>query len=173
MSFFTSLKNATSIINIFQENPKKYMPSLTLAEEVLREPSVLDPVVREVLASYVYKLNNCEYCWGSHREFALSLGYPEDKMDQVLLGISEDAKLLALMKYVGKLTLTPAEISEEDFNEVLSSGVSEEELKDAIAVCAAFNYYNRIVFGHGLKANADTWKPAAEMISSHGYDRRR
>lgn len=173
MSFFTSLKNATSIINIFQENPKKYMPSLTLAEEVLREPSTLDPVIREVLASYVSKLNNCEYCWGSHREFALSLGYPEDKMDKVLSNETEDLKLSALMKYVKKLTLSPSEVSQSDFLEVINAGVTEEELKDAVAVCAAFNYYNRIVFGHGLEANSETWKPAAEMINNHGYDRRR
>jgi len=173
MSFFSSLKSATSIVNIFQENPKKYMPSLTLAEEVLREPSSLDPVIREVLASYVSKLNNCEYCWGSHREFALSLGYSENDMDLVLSGETGNTKLAALMAYVKKLTLSPSEITESDFNDVINSGVSEEELKDAVAVCAAFNYYNRIVFGHGLKANEETWKPAAEMISRHGYDRRR
>ena len=94
-------------------------------------------------------------------------------MDLVLSGETSDLKLAALMEYVKKLTLSPSEITESDFADVINSGVSEEELKDAVAVCAAFNYYNRIVSGHGLKANEETWKPAAEMISRHGYDRRR
>jgi hypothetical protein len=82
-------------------------------------------------------------------------------------------RLEQVFKYVKKLTLKPNSIQISDFNDVVSSGVSEDELKDAIAVCAAFNYYNRIVEGHFLETNPEGFKQDAEMINKFGYDRRR
>ena len=64
-------------------------------------------------------------------------------------------RLTKVYNYVRVLTYNPAEISKELFDAVIESGVSEEELKEAIAVCAAFNYFNRIVEGHGIKHDID------------------
>ena len=80
--------------------------------------------------------------------------------------------LSSILLYVKKLTLSPSSISQEDKKTVLEAGFTEEQLKDAIAVCAAFNFYNRIVEGHGVEANENTWVSAASMINAHGYDRR-
>ena len=173
MSHFSSLKQANSIIDIFMENPKKYMASLTLAEEFLREPSALSSKDREIIASYTSHLNKCKYCFGSHKIFSLSLGATEDEITSIISENYQEHRLAKVLDYVKKLTLLPSSLTEEDFSAVLVSGVSEEELKDAIAVCAAFNYFNRIVEGHFLSENLETWNTASEMITTHGYDRRR
>jgi AhpD family alkylhydroperoxidase len=73
---FTSLKNAKSIVDIFDENQKKYMPSLVLAEEVLREPSHLSSAERELIAAFTSRLNKCDYCADSHTAFAKEQGMP-------------------------------------------------------------------------------------------------
>lgn len=173
MSHFSSLRQAKGIGDVFMENPKKYMPSLTLAEEFLREPSALSPKDREIIATYTSYLNGCNYCFDSHKVFSISLGASEDEINKVVSEDYSSHRLALVFDYVKKLTLSPKSLTKEVFDAVLNSGVSEEELKDAISVCAAFNYFNRIVEGHFIPANLENNNMAAEMITTHGYDRRR
>lgn len=170
---FESLSKAKGIVDVFMENPKKYGVALTLAQEVLREASHLPPLDREIIAAYTSKLNGCEYCCGSHSEFVKSLGGTEDDINAINNASSYlGHRLDPIFKYITVLTKTPSLVSDDLKNEVISSGFTEEELKDSIAVCAAFNFYNRIVEGHGIDANEETWSSASQMINAYGYDRR-
>lgn len=173
MSHFSTLKNKKSIVDIFAENPKKYMMSLSMAEEFLREPANLPAAEREIIAAYTSYLNECSFCYESHAEFARSLGVSDDELLTVMQEQYENHRLEYVFKYVKKLTLKPSSLDKSDFDKVIESGISEEELKDAIAVCAAFNYFNRIVEGHFLPNDPDGFKEVAEMIKQFGYDRRR
>lgn len=164
-------ENPFGIVGVFQERPNKYMMLLSLAQEILREDSHLSSTEREVIAAYTSKLNGCQYCCGSHTAFAQSLGATEDDIYAIESGDVEGHPLSAILKYVKKLTLAPSTISNEDKELVHEAGFSEEQLKDAIAVCAAFNLYNRIVEGHGV-APHDNYDKDVEMINTHGYDRR-
>ena len=170
---FDSLSNAKGIVDVFMEKPSKYGVALTLAQEILREDSALTPLDREIIAAYTSNLNGCEYCCGSHTEFVLSLGGSEE--DVLAINNSDNLtghRLDPLLSYVKKLTKDPSSISEDDKQSAISTGFTQEELKDAIAVCAIFNFYNRIVEGHGISRNEETWEPASKMINSYGYDRR-
>ena len=143
---FASLSGTPEGIGaVMAERPQKYMMLMTFAQEILREQSHLTPADREVIAAYTSKLNGCEYCCGSHTEFAKSLGAGADDLAVVEHGNIDAHRLAALLAYVRKLTLAPSTICEADKQAVHSAGFSEEELKDAIAVCAAFNLFNRIV----------------------------
>jgi uncharacterized peroxidase-related enzyme len=170
MTYFETLKDAKGITDIFFERMDKYKYALTIAQELLREPSHLTPLDRELIAGYTSYLNRCEYCFGSHREFAKSLGATD--VDLALFDDPDSHRLSPLLAYVKVLTLSPSETSLELKQSVIDAGFSEEELKDAIAVCAIFNFYNRIVEGHGVEANAETWSQSAAYINEHGYDRR-
>ena len=173
---FSSLKNAKSIVDIFDENPKKYMPSLTLAEEVLREPSHLSSAERELIAAFTSRLNKCDYCADSHIAFANEQGVAIEEIENVLRGEYREHRLRFVFDYVRKLTLDPTSLTDGDFRSVLDSGITEDELKDAIAVCAAFNYFNRIVEGHFLPTDPNGvrgFEQVAQMITKYGYDRRR
>ena len=170
MTYFESLKEATGITDVFKEKPDKYKYALTLAQELLREPSALAPVDRELIAAYTSFLNRCEYCYGSHKVFAISLGATED--DFLAFSDPQTHRLGALFEYVRVLTLFPSLLSQELKDIVIKAGFTDDELKDAIGVCAIFNFYNRIVEGHGISANPETWKDASSFINEHGYDRR-
>lgn len=160
------------IVSVFQERPQKYMMLLTLAQEILREESHLSDTQREVIAAYTSRLNGCEYCCGSHTAFARSLGATDEDVAVINGGPIENHPLSALLAYVGKLTLAPYSVSEDDKQAVHAAGFSEEELKDAIAVCAAFNLYNRIVEGHGVMPQ-DNYDEDVKMINERGYDFRK
>ena len=160
------------IRGVFEERPQKYMMLLSLAQELLREESHLSDLQREIIAAYTSKLNGCEYCCGSHTSFAVSLGADSADVSVINGGTVDGHPLTALLSYVKKLTLAPYSISEDDKQLVHSSGFSDDELKDAIAVCAAFNLFNRIVEGHGVVPQS-SYDEATKMISEYGYDLRK
>lgn len=156
---------------VFRERPTKYMMLLSHAQEILREPANLSAADREVIAAFTSKLNGCQYCRGSHAAFAASLGASDADLEMVASGDIDGHRLAALLAYVRKLTLAPSTISHSDKEAVHSAGFTEDELKDAIAVCAAFNLYNRIVEGHGI-APHDDYTADVAMINARGFDRR-
>jgi uncharacterized peroxidase-related enzyme len=173
MSHFTTLKNAKSIVDVFAENPKKYMVSLSMAEKFLREEANLSEAERETIAALTSNLNNCQFCKDSHVEFAISVGADANELKDILEGNYASHRLASVYDYVTKLTLSPSSLNKEDFDKVVNSGVTEEELKEAVAVCAAFNYFNRIVEGHFIETNKDGFAEDAKMINQFGYDRSR
>jgi len=164
-------KNPQGIVGVFQERPSKYMMLLSFAQEILREDSFLSATEREVIAAYTSKLNGCQYCCGSHTAFATSIGATEQDLQTIETEDIEGHPLASILHYVKKLTVAPSTISEEDKQLVHNAGFSEDQLKDAIAVCAAFNLFNRIVEGHGVVPH-DNYDADVKMINTHGYDRR-
>lgn len=169
---FDSLKETSTIVDVFMQRPSKYMMLLSFAQEILREDSFLSKQDRELIATFTSNLNNCKFCTGSHKVFALSVGASEEEVNVALSDNYSGHRLESILDYVKKLTVAPSSITKKDSQKVFDAGFSEDELKDAIAVCAAFNLFNRIVEGHGIQENADTWLPSAEQINKSGYDKR-
>jgi len=169
---FDSLKETSTIVDVFMQRPSKYMMLLSFAQEILREDSFLSKQDRELIATFTSNLNNCKFCTGSHKVFALSVGASEEEVNIALSDNYSGHRLESILDYVKKLTVAPSSITKKDAQKVFDVGFSEDELKDAIAVCAAFNLFNRIVEGHGIQENADTWLPSAEQINKSGYDKR-
>lgn len=167
-----SLNEKSTIVDVFMQRPSKYMMLLSFAQEILREDSFLSKQDRELVATFTSNLNGCKFCTGSHKVFALSVGASEQEIDIALSDSYVGHRLESILDYVKKLTVAPSSITKNDAQKVFDAGFSEDELKDAIAVCAAFNLFNRIVEGHGIQENADTWLPSAEQINKSGYDQR-
>lgn len=160
-TLFSFIDETSGIVDIFMSNPKKYGPALALAQEILREDADLSPKDREIIAAFTSSINKCQYCTTSHEAFAASLGAtPADVV-----------RISPLLSYVERLTLDPSSLTKQDYDNVISAGFTEQELSDAIAVCAAFNFFNRIVEGHGIQPH-DDYSEDVEMINNLGYDQR-
>jgi len=69
-----------------------------------------------------------------------------------------DAATAALLAYAEKLTLKPAECSEQDVAALRAAGWSDRAITDSVQVCAYFNYINRIADGLGV--DDETWLDA-------------
>jgi uncharacterized peroxidase-related enzyme len=145
---------------------------LSFAQAILREPGQLEPKDKEFIAAFTSSLNSCKFCTGSHKVFAISMGADLLELEDALNGNYEKNKLKTILDYVKVLTLDPSKINNTHVDAVLSAGFSEEQLKEAIVVCAAFNMFNRIVEGHGVEENSHTWQISADMINKFGYDRK-
>lgn len=165
--------NSKGIVDVFMEKPNKYKAALMLAQDVLREQGDLSPMDREIVAAYTSSLNGCKYCTGSHIVFSEDLGADSDDLKKITNNDYVGHRLESIFNFVKKLTLSPSSLEEKDYQNVFDAGFSKEELKDAIAVCAAFNFFNRIVEGHGIvNDDINGWKQASVMISKYGYDQR-
>lgn len=165
-------KDAKSIVDIFLENPSRYHGALGLAQQILREKSTLSEADRELIAAYTSRLNKCNYCYKSHLEFAKQCGADQSDIDAVDSGNIHSVRIRPLLEYAYKLTLSPDLVNYEDVDNVLNNGFSKEDLKSTIAVCAIFNFFNRIVEGHGVIYSEDDFAISAERISKNGYDGR-
>ena len=108
---------------------------------------------------------------GAHAAVAVELGIPREIMNAILADISSagiEEKLRVIFQFIGKLTLTPHDISQADADKVFAAGWDERALHDAIEVCALFNYMNRLVDGHGLQAEAASFQREGSMLKD-GY----
>jgi uncharacterized peroxidase-related enzyme len=80
----------------------------------------------------------------------------DDALVEALLSDYTQASLSsedrALLDYVAKLTLTPAQMTEPDMQGLRDHGFTDEEIIHAINVCTVYNMNDRIADACGLTA---------------------
>ena len=73
------------------------------------------------------------------------------------------------MPLLGKLT-RERKVGAEDMREVLSSGVSPQQVEDALAVCAAFNTTDRLADAFGFDLlSPEGFEAGAKYLLKRGY----
>lgn len=153
MPFFKSLSPEAGIGELWSINPAIRKPMNELGRAIMRDESPLSPALREGIAAFVSAINRCDYCFKGHIEVAAALG--ADRAAIVAAAQDVDAsplpeKYKPLFRYLRKLTLTPAAMTQADAESVFAAGWTERALHDAILVCCRFNFMNRLSLGHGL-----------------------
>ena len=79
-------------------------------------------------------------------------------------------KLRAMLGFLEKLTLQPAEVGPDDAAALRAAGLSEVEIEDAVHVCALFNIINRVADSLGFEtADADGYEKSAKWLINFGY----
>lgn len=172
MSFFSSLNADAGVRDILRMNRPAGRALIAFHEAVMRQPSPLTPAERELIAAFVSSLNSCRYCYGVHARVTTALGLDEG----LIAAIVEDpetasvpAKLRPILKFAGKLTLTPARMSIDDAQQVFAAGWNEQALHDAIEVVCLFNFMNRLVEGHGVYGGDEAFAQRGAQLASGGY----
>ena len=171
MPFFSFLSGKAGIGDLWKLNPSFAKPMQELATAIMRGESPLSKGDRELIAAYVSALNKCAYCFNGHAQMAVNYGVRRKLIDEIVADIdasSADEPFKPILHYVRKLTLEPANVSQEDADKVFAAGWSEKALQDAIMVCCRFNFMNRLSLGHGLDADA---KSPQERAANMNYDR--
>ena len=95
----------------------------------------------------------CVFCIGAHTATARQAYQDGPKVAAVLADLEsapvEDG-LRATLRMLGKLT-REGKVGAEDMRQVLSAGVSPQQVEDALAVCAAFNTTGRLAGAFGFE----------------------
>ena len=127
---------------------------------------------RELVAGYISKLNECAFCIKAHSAVSAGAYGDRAKVDQVLSDITKapvSAQLLATLTMLAKLTRENT-ISAEDVRTVLATGVTTEQVEDALAVCFAFNVTNRLADAFGFYVPSDdAFEAGAKYLLKRGY----
>ncbi len=80
-------------------------------------------------------------------------GLSEEQVDAIIRDYRQaglEPPVVALLDWCVKLTRTPAAMNEEDVEALRTTGWSDEEILNAAAVCAYFNFINRLADGLGV-----------------------
>jgi uncharacterized peroxidase-related enzyme len=124
-----------------------------LANALLIENSPLSSGERELIASYVSYLNECEFCHLSHSAAANAhLGDNGKTVNCVIENIETaniSEKLKQLLKIAGKVQKSGKLVTKEDIEAAKFNGAIDEEIHDTVLIAAAFCMFNRYVDGLG------------------------
>jgi uncharacterized peroxidase-related enzyme len=172
MSYLRSLPPESGMLQIWQAFPETVRPLLEYHEALLRGDSPLTIGERELIAAYVSGLNDCRYCHGVHSQTASAFGIRLNTIRNLLSDWRQanvNPRLRPILRFVRKLTLSPTKITAADVGPIFAAGWNDRALHDAVAVCALFNFMNRLVNGLGVEASKDYIRMAAERAARGGY----
>jgi uncharacterized peroxidase-related enzyme len=174
-----------ALIRVFSGNPVPdaaklvfYRPGFYGAQakrfthEAMRGPSAWPVADRELMAAYVSQVNGSAFCIGAHTATAGQAYQDSAKVQAVMTDLESapiDDGLRATLRMLGKLT-RDANVDAADMRQVLSAGVSPQQIRDALAVCAAFNTTDRLAdaFGFAL-LTPEAFEAGAKFLLKRGY----
>ncbi|TYB49252.1 carboxymuconolactone decarboxylase family protein [Actinomadura chibensis] len=138
----------------------------------MRGPSEWSVGDRELMAAYVSTVNDSAFCVGAHTATAARAYRDESRVTAVLTDLETapvSEPLRATLRMLGKLT-REGDIGAEDMRRVLAAGASPRQVKDALAVCAAFNTTDRLadVFGFQMLTR-EGFAAGAKYLLKRGY----
>ena len=143
-----------------------------LTHEAMRGPSDWSVGDRELMAAFVSKVNECEFCVKAHSATS-SLWYGDDAKVAATLADLEtspiDERLRATLRMLGVLTREHT-IDAAAMRAVLEAGVSPQQVQDALAVCLAFNITDRLADAFDfLVVNPAAMNAGARQLLKRGY----
>ena len=175
MAFINTNIQQPGIIELlfYKANTGKALSNL--AHTLLHGPSTLSKGERELIASYVSKLNECEFCHNSHHAAAKAHSNDSGKLaDAVINDLSNSGisnKMKSLLLIAGKVQKNGKEVLMYDVENAKLNGASDEEIHDTVLIAAAFCMFNRYVDGLGtsLPENKEEYIPMGKRLAEKGY----
>ncbi|HET6989564.1 MAG TPA: carboxymuconolactone decarboxylase family protein [Kribbella sp.] len=140
--------------------------------EAMRGPSAWSVGDRELMAAYVSTVNESAFCIGAHTATATQAYQDGSQVAAVLTDLDSapvEEPLRATLRMLGKLT-REGKVGAEDMRDVLAAGASSQQVKDALAVCAAFNTTDRLADAFGFELlTAEGFDAGAKYLLKRGY----
>ncbi len=141
---------------------------------LLRTPATISPGLRELVAAYTSRLNQCAFCTKAHAAAAGELLGSHELVEQVLddpesSPLPPSEKLL--LRFVKKLTHSSHEVTAADMEPLREAGWDDEAIYYTITTCALFNFYNRWISGSGVPAMSDEMHGWQGRMIAKGYVR--
>ena len=147
-------------------------PMSAVTHEAMRGPSPWSVADRELMAAFVAKANECEFCTKAHATVA-QRAYGDGKMVSAFLSDPDTATigepLRATLLMLGKLTREHT-VNADDMRGVLAAGASRQQIEDALAVCFSFNVIVRLADTFGFFVpSPEAFEAGAKYLLARGY----
>ena len=147
-------------------------PMQRVTHEAMRGPSSWSVGDRELMAAFVAKTNQSEFCTKAHAAVARG-AYQDGKKVSAVLSDLETAPieepLRATLLMLGKLTREHV-VDVDDMRVVLAAGASRQQIEDALAVCFSFNVIGRLADTFGFFVpGPEAFEAGAKYLLARGY----
>jgi alkylhydroperoxidase family enzyme len=162
------------VIKLVKYRPDFYGdPMQKVTQEAMRGPSDWSVGERELMAAFVAKTNQCEFCTKAHGAVAQEAYHRHGKRAPDLLSDPDIATigepLRATLLMLGKLTRQNT-VDADDMRAVLVAGASRQQIEDALAVCFTFNVIGRLADAFGFSVpGPEAFEAGAKYLLARGY----
>ena len=140
--------------------------------EAMRGPSAWSVADRELMAAYVSTVNESAFCVAAHSATARQAYQNGPKVAAVLADLETAPVgdgLRATLRMLGRLT-KEGKVDADDMRQVLSAGVTRQQVADALAVSAAFNTTGRLADAFGFAVlSPEGFEAGAKYLLKRGY----
>jgi len=146
--------NVFKVLSLWPEGLELYV---AMFKGTMLADTKLTRALKEMIASIVSKINQCNYCLGHHKNFMNQYGVSPTVADQILndlqsADISEAEK--KLLAYVEKVTRNAYKVTDADVEDLKEIGWSHEEILEVTLVTSLFNSINRFADALGVQPEA-------------------
>ena len=148
-------------------------PMSEVTHQAMRGPSTWSIADRELMAAFVAKTIQCEFCTKAHLAVAQEAYHRDGKRISDLLSDLDTAAieepLRATLLMLGKLARERA-VDAEDMRAVVAAGASHRQIEDALAVCFSFNVIGRLADAFGFSVpGPKAFEVGAKYLLARGY----
>jgi uncharacterized peroxidase-related enzyme len=161
------------IVKLVKYRPDFYGgPMSAVTQEAMRGPSTWSVADRELMAAFVAKTNQCEFCTKTHAAVARRAYGDENKVSSLQSDLDTatvEEPLRATLLLLGKLTREHT-VNADDMRTVLAAGASRQQIEDALAVCFSFNVIARLADAFGFFVpGPEAFEAGAKYLLERGY----
>ena len=147
-------------------------PMQGVTQEAMRGPSAWSVADRELMAAFVAKTNQCEFCTKAHAAVAQRAYGDRNTVSALLSDLGTTAieePLRATLLMLRKLMREDA-VDAHDMRAVLVAGASRQQIEDALAVCFSFNVISRLADAFGFFVpGPNAFEVGAKYLLARGY----
>jgi uncharacterized peroxidase-related enzyme len=174
MAFVESIPvEEESVAAVMRRYPDQAIPMMQFSESILRTGKCdFTHEERELIGAFASGVNNCTYCYNTHKATAEAFGVDEGLLDAMVRDLETagvDEKMKPVLRYVKKLTESPSKMVQADADAIFAAGWDENCFHYAVMICAMFNMMNRIMDGYGVRNTAEFRLERGKMLVETGY----
>lgn len=156
MAYIDLGNDSPGISGLLRYSQQTAQPLLMLAEMLLksRANDTLTQWERELIATYVSHLNQCNFCYNSHAAVVKNFKQGKEVIDKVIENYQEapiSDRLKALLTIASKVQKEARKVLPTDVELAKQHGASDKEIHDTVLIAAAFCMYNKYVDGLGTE----------------------
>lgn len=152
-----------NVLRAYAFDEKKLRCFTELYNDLMLGDSDLSKLDREIIAVVVSSANRCHYCIVAHGAAVRELS-GDPRLGDTLAANWHAAELgergRAIAAYAWKLTVTPAEMVDEDRRALRDAGFTDRAIWDIAGVAAFFNMTNRVAAATDMRPNAEYYSMA-------------
>lgn len=147
-----------NVARLLAVTPSHFVGWWRYFDELMRGPSGLSKIQREMIAVVISAEARCPYCETAHAA-ALRLRTKDaalvDRLAVNYRHVDLDSRDRAMLDFAVKLTRSPDECGESDLEQLRNVGYTDEDILHIVELTAIFNYNVRLATATGLFPNVE------------------